>query len=397
MKEKKQCLYCNRPKPEEEFSEEHVLPQAIGGNLEPTNPFKTNDVCRNCNSTCGLFVDTGFIKSWFTSVARVQDGMRHVKFSQEMLFPFQYMGTIEELSYDGKICEFWIGPTGDSVFHFHDEYPAVEDMPIIVGPAPNVRRHIDFGFAFIFVVPSNPVWWRPILRSFAVQFRGTTLYFANGNTPEGGLFSEIPKELLGLREQLKAATERSINTRISVTIDAELRFLGKLGLGLGHLFLKTGFSSSSDAQNLRDLMWARTRDQRGNAKVRGAGVFGGIDASLKRLLCWEAGHLVCLQLIPEGIALFTNFYGEQTATLQISTSTEFWREDYPERGIVFVVVPGLRRFVGPLSIEDFVSHKIGVAKNAELVALEESTPGHSDLPPTHLEKDQFCGHADALI
>jgi hypothetical protein len=58
--------------------------------------------------------------------------------------------------------------------------PEVKDLPIIVGPAPNVRSGTDMGFTFMNVVSSNPVWREPILRLFAIQFKGSSLYFGNG-------------------------------------------------------------------------------------------------------------------------------------------------------------------------------------------------------------------------
>jgi len=60
------CVYCNTEKQEDELSQEHVIPRAIGGNLTPINPFSLNNVCRHCNSLCGAYIDGPFIKNWFT-------------------------------------------------------------------------------------------------------------------------------------------------------------------------------------------------------------------------------------------------------------------------------------------------------------------------------------------
>ena len=62
------CLYGNIEKPIEEFSDEHVIPQAIGGNIEPINPFNLTEICQRCNRLCGLFVDGSFVRSWFTQI-----------------------------------------------------------------------------------------------------------------------------------------------------------------------------------------------------------------------------------------------------------------------------------------------------------------------------------------
>lgn len=51
------CLYCGNEKNEEDFSQEHVIPKALGGNLTPDNPFTIHNVCRRCNSVAGAFID----------------------------------------------------------------------------------------------------------------------------------------------------------------------------------------------------------------------------------------------------------------------------------------------------------------------------------------------------
>lgn len=49
------CIYCNQEKAN--ITEEHVIPQGIGGNLNIANPFKLKSVCGECNSTSGRFID----------------------------------------------------------------------------------------------------------------------------------------------------------------------------------------------------------------------------------------------------------------------------------------------------------------------------------------------------
>lgn len=386
--EMKRCIYCNIEKEESAFTDEHVLPKAIGGNLSPTNPFKTNDVCCSCNSTCGLYVDTGFIKSWFTQMGRVEEALRYVQFSQETIFPLRCMGVIPGLEYDGKICEFWLGPAGDQIFHFHYPYPEVKDMPVLVGPAPNVRRGVDTGFAFIFVVPSNDVWWVPILRSFAAHFKGTVLYLANGPTPNGDLFSDIPPEYQDLHHRLDQMRKTEIHARLTVSIDSEARFLAKLALGLGHLFLNSSFAVSSDAAVLRDLLWARSHEDREKTRVHGSGFFGRIHPAIKKELSWPHGHLLTLFPVSNILALCVSFYGHQAAVIQISENVEHWKEKIPEGGIVFVVSPGLPKCVGPIGFPDYVTHRSGFLENPQLAALEREASRVPSLPPVDLKSSE---------
>lgn len=390
----KRCIYCNKDKNESELSEEHVLPQAIGGNLSPTNPFKTPDVCKRCNNFCGLFVDTGFIKNWFTQAGRAEEALKHVKFDRDTIFPLRYMGPVPELDYDGKICETWIGPKGDSIYHFHYPYEEVRDMPVLVGPAPNIRSEIDKGFVFVFVVPSNPVWWQPILLSVAAQFPGSELYLANGKVV-GGPYTEIPQRLVALHDKLLGMRGNKHCVRLQFSVDAGTRFLAKLALGLGHLLLSPVFSTSPDAQILRDMMWARNREERAMIPMRGTGFFGEDRTAGKQFLSWENGHV--LTLLPTGgrLALTASFYGNQSATVQISETLEHWVGRGLENGVAYVISPGLRKFVGPISLPDMIAHRINEVKNVALTQLEQEVGAVPPLPPTHIDQVDQVDQVDS--
>src|SRR2546423_889478 len=56
------CTYCYRSKGP--FTAEHVLPEALGGKLEPVNPFKLSTVCLRCNGAAGRHIDGPFCRSW---------------------------------------------------------------------------------------------------------------------------------------------------------------------------------------------------------------------------------------------------------------------------------------------------------------------------------------------
>lgn len=381
------CLYCNQEKNESEFSEEHVLPQAVGGNLSPTNPFKTPDVCKRCNNVAGLFIDTGFIKSWFTHAARSEEARRHIRLDQNTIFPLSFMGPIPELAHEDKICDFWLGPTGDSIYHFHSPYEEVQNMPVLVGPAPNLRQSVDPGFVFVFLVPSNSVWWIPILRSIILQFKNSALFLANGNAPAGGAFSPIPENLAELLKTLESMRGESHHMQLQISIDGETRFLAKLALGMGHLFLAPSFSSSPDAKILRDMMWARTREERANIPMRGSGFLGQGDFTGKEFLSWREGHVLTLLPVGGTIALHASFYGKQCATIQISENPEHWAGRGLENGVVYVVSPGLRRCVGPISLSDFLAHHLDQAKCEALIQLEREIESVPPLPPAHIQAE----------
>jgi hypothetical protein len=61
------CLYCDKEKEADEYSLEHIFPDALGGSLF-SEVFKTRRVCERCNSISGLFIDGPFIKNIFSKI-----------------------------------------------------------------------------------------------------------------------------------------------------------------------------------------------------------------------------------------------------------------------------------------------------------------------------------------
>lgn len=191
--------------------------------------------------------------------------MQHNDLSRQPVLPCMCMGPLQ---FDGfptdKVCDFWLGPAGDSVYHFHDPYP--QDAIGGVGRPLVVHKweEIDPGFAFVFVRPSNPVWHRPVLMSVADALEGAALYLGNGPCP-GGPFREIPEDkenLYSAVRQYLTRKDRFHPVEISIKIDSDQRFLGKLALGIGSLLLAPAFLTSADAKRLRDFMWAKDASTR---------------------------------------------------------------------------------------------------------------------------------------
>lgn len=122
-----------------------------------------------------------------------------------------------------------------------------------------------------------------------MQFKGSTLYLANGNTPGGGLFSDIPPDLADLVGQLKARTGGLHKINLQFTINHGDRFLAKLALGMGHLFLESGFSTSPSAKPLRDAMWECKSEEREKIPLHGQSFLGRLGSFDANLLSWPGG------------------------------------------------------------------------------------------------------------
>jgi hypothetical protein len=87
------CIYCGQGKPEEEFTLEHIWPDALGGDLLPAL-FQTNDVCQRCNNLAGLFVDGAFLKSWLGQAERATSPYDYLDLDINLnsVTPLNYMG-----------------------------------------------------------------------------------------------------------------------------------------------------------------------------------------------------------------------------------------------------------------------------------------------------------------
>jgi len=121
-----QCLYCRAFKDESEFSREHVIPQAIGGVFESGNPFKLHNVCERCNNVAGLYVDAPFLRSFSVHNGRADSELRTVELELKTALPLTFLGRHCSLKHGTRICELWLGPTGDLIYHFQP-YPKKPD------------------------------------------------------------------------------------------------------------------------------------------------------------------------------------------------------------------------------------------------------------------------------
>jgi|GEM_PF-1488173 hypothetical protein len=387
----KTCIYCNREKGESEFSNEHILPRTIGGAIHPINPFATDLVCGRCNNIAGLFIDAPFAKSWFINNYRADNAKRYIKLTPSSILPLVYIGIVDELKFKGKICEFYLGPTGDLIYHFHYPYPMEMDTPSMVGVPPHLRnKGIDYGFAFIFLTTNNKEWLLPIFNSFMDHFEKSILYFGNGPTPKGGRFSDIPAELNELLVKIRSMNGKEHTSNVTMDIDTGNRFMAKLALGLGCLFLKGEYKTSTDAELLRKLIWTRDAKERQKLPVHGTGFLSGTDTlkDLNEKMKWEGGHILFLTHAEESLALYANFYGQGGSLIQVTENKNHWSGVF-ERAIIYIIIPERQKCVGPIHFEDYIRHKFSNYKNQQLTELEEDLKSVGALPPFRLSEGGF--------
>lgn len=377
------CLYCDRDKPEKEFSQEHILPQAIGGNLL-NNPLSIRNVCNRCNNLSGLFIDGPFIKSWFINNSRADAAKRFCHLTPQTILPLTYFGECDELKYHDKICETWLGPTGDMIYHFHVPYPTDLDVPPLVGIPPTAyKKDIDYGFIFFFVRSNNPEWQPAIINSILSEFDKSIIYFGNGIAPNIPQISTIPDDLIILQQRLKEMSGKTHSNSFKVGINFEARFLCKLALAMGSLVLNESFQKSPSADLLRKAMWEKNPNQRNQLPIRGSGLLGDKStmSSLDSVFKWPGGHSIALMKLNNAVALYSNFYEANSSVIQITNEPAHW-EGKIQHGIIYVISPSLQKAVGPISLPEFIaSRTVPELRYEPLIELENEMSQFSTHPP----------------
>lgn len=368
------------------MTQEHVIPKAIGGNLFPTNPFSLNRVCKRCNNLCGAYIDGPFIKNWLTSNFKSTEIAKYADISRHPVLPLSYFGILDEIKYGDKICEMWLGPTGDTIYHFHEPYPEIEDISPMVGiPTYAKQKDIDPGFSFLFIRSNNPAWHKTIILSFVEQFDKSILYLGNGPTPIGGRFSDIPEELSQLYERLRSLSGQQHKLSVMIKHHYGDRFLAKIALGIGALFLSDDFAVSSSASLLRTFMWTKSQNERQQLKLHGSGFLEGTPDSLKQILNWPGGHVIALITDNNNLNLYCSFYGFQNAVVRVTSEPELWKDRINDDGIVFLIAPGIQKYVGPIELSKYIAHKFeNDLENEQLLRLEEDLENKPELPPYNI-------------
>lgn len=387
------CAYCSRSEEDllalgykYKFSKEHILPRSLVGSLE-NNIFTLPNVCGVCNNLAGSFIDAPAVRSWLMHMNKALYDRDHAIITPEAILPLVYIGESTVNKFKDKVCDMWIGPTGDSIYHFHSPYPEKPGYPSVVGIPPYAnKKDVDKGFAFLFVVSNNPEWHHTIFWSFIKKFQGGTLYLGNGNRPPGNVFSEIPKELEELQKTLSANEVQNVSNFI--TPNSENRFLAKVAIGIGTKFLGETFVKSESAANLRKYMWAKSDEERDGVKLHGTNFYNPgkkLETEMVEYFGWEVGHLIAIVNMYEYVSITITLFNKISASVRIEKSDVSDYDDVLGRGICIAVAPAVKKVVGPFNYFSFVKHKMFHTPIMELHDIERELKGRREKrPPVHI-------------
>jgi hypothetical protein len=362
--DKIRCLYCNKEKDSNEYSLEHIFPDALGGSLF-SEVFKTKRVCRNCNSISGLFIDGPFIKNIFSKIDASKAYLSYVDLTKTAAMPLQYMGRLENfVGEDSEVCEVWLGPHGGIIYHVRQKADDRYDTMIGGNPINNRKNN---GWITIFR-QNEDLYWNIVL------LKSCENYFGNARRISGNIKAEFYFDEPTLKESntlkfFQSISQEMHNDNITIQEGFEQRFLAKLALGLGYNLFGQSFLNSEYSQTLRNAMWEQDLQKR--SELIGYSDYFYPNEETFRFLRLEGLHT--LILFPVGDILLLVFYhfGYTLMTIPLCYEREIWSNSIDSHGVVYVAAPQLKIFINSLDIPELIAHTIGAKKNPKLEEIEK--------------------------
>jgi len=372
------CIYCEKDKPEEDMSLEHVIPQCLGGALAP-DMFKTRRVCRKCNSDLGLFVDASFEKSWDVSAWLQQNSMNCYDSNAPSGLPFACLGQLSDHLVDledGEVVENYVGPLGEMMFWIREKD---DRLFWYSGGNPRNRKGRE-SRAYFFFSERTALDVQLSWLSFRDAFPGKRVKKILGSRVEGTDPATIgfcePDSLDAKRLSAFWAileTGDSIRNEIPLHLNYDMRFLAKIARGIAFCIFGDQALDGPYAREIFKGIWynfdAPNAEPPG---MRGASVFGKTDAIPE---IFGHPHAVSLTFLrtPDGLAL-TFMAGSKAggAILCSDISVADSSDSGPlcKDGWVILIFKPLAKCI-EMSIPEFHAHKTGKQLNGQLKDAED--------------------------
>lgn len=149
------CVYCAGRSGDQRASEEHIWPQALGGDFGPPL-FITRQVCKKCNDLAGQWVDRAFLRNFFTSGERSKTSREFLDPKKPTAQTLVFMGQDADFPVrQGEVCERWLGPAGESIYHIHE---ADDERWLTLAGGDFFKRKRDPGRVYFGLTGSSHYW-----------------------------------------------------------------------------------------------------------------------------------------------------------------------------------------------------------------------------------------------
>jgi len=370
------CITCEQTKDAADFSLEHIFPDALGGSI-CSDFFKTRHVCRGCNATMGIFVDAPFIRSWFTKNGSAMAGLEFVNLDSDSSWtPLTYMGPCENIpTSNNEICEIWLCPFGEHIYHFREKDDARYDG--YAGGNPIARRS-NSGRAYLYLTSTDPKKISLGLRSFAKFFKNTQRYAGNFGFEKSSSNQHFIHQLnpihvsehTKLTEYVKANTEWSL--RLQIPLGFEQRFIAKFARCLGFNLFGYSYLETNRAKELKEALWEQDFDKRSKS-LKATSFFGEELLKLTPVVAIKGVYSILLMASGDVFSVILSLPTGQSIRTYISDQKNLWGgiefEKYRD-GIIYFIAPQANFFYGPVSLPAYLRHKLNGPCDERLILLE---------------------------
>lgn len=368
-----------------EFSLEHIFPERLGGAL-CNEVFRTRNACRPCNSTLGLFADGAFIKSWFSKNDFALASQEYIDPRiPSTTSPLFYMGILTDLTLpEDEVCEMWLGPCGVHFYHIHRRDDSRWDT--FAGGNP-IDRKSDPGRVYVLLTTAQQDWVSLNLRSALDYFPQARRYGVNIEirTEPGAVEFLIPMDEVARAEAERIrALDQQKKQGIPLNLGFDQRFMPKLALGLGSNLFGQAFLDKDYTRRLRGAMWERDIQKRAVFGLRGVNFLNENKDITSEFMGWKGAFTIRIMPVESELVLTLHFPSSRALHLVMANEPELWLDPHfaPDHfGLIFLILPQIKRFVGPISLLSYISHRSQNILLKELQELEALRVDRATLPP----------------
>ncbi|MCE9685641.1 HNH endonuclease [Shewanella sp. AS16] len=376
------CIYCRQDKEVAKFSLEHVIPQFLGGSQAP-DYLKTRDVCKDCNSNLGLFVDAAFEKDFM--VFNQLNETAYSLFSPTLFsgLPFRCMG-ISDLSppkmKDDEACEYWLGPLGEQVFWIR---PHDEQKYWYSGGNPRTVKKIRSRAYFMFserTLKAPQISWNAFKDAFCGKKVDKIMCTqVQGADPKSIGFTdatELDKERIEYFHSY-CSNGQELKNRVAMYLDFDVRFLAKLALGIAYVFFGKSALLGGEAEELYKALWMKPDDPK--PKIKGAGAHNQSDHFLKEHCGIDYGTTISLIPANGFVALNLNINRKLNWVISCADFKQLKQCQIDSLGLgkSFVLIKPLSKFV-ELKLEELLAFNGGISNIEELNVISGQVNQHRD-------------------
>lgn len=395
----RRCIYCWLYKADQAFSDEHIWPDALGGDFL-SSLWRTADVCQTCNSMSGVFVDGAFIKSWMGNAERAAGSREYLSRSLpgRGILPLDYLGRLQDapISSD-QVAELWSGPCGANIIHIRPS-DSNDDWATYAGGDPRTKKPMA-GRAYIVLTSEEPFWIVVSLASFKAHFKKAERLVVNMNVPPQwfGSFKNVDRTNKMQLDDMRVVDEviaagragQFIRARVSISRDLGNRFLAKLALAIGYKLLGEPFLDTDYAEVLRRAFREADFEKRKRLPVRGTGYLHSHgDLGVGKPPSWPGGWVLLIKVANHGLILSVVSPSGTSMNVLVCDKPELVARLDPAflDGQIWLTVPAVGEAVGPIPLPDYLAYQLNETPVPELSALANKRSDPASLPP--------CGSAD---